>query len=216
MSLHRSSEALAQLDAPVVDFDRLGGVELVEDQALARPREDHLADLHRRQPVDVEVRQHPVVVVHVDVGDVLDVAVGVGASPRRDAPGLAAKYVVDDRQVVGGEIPDDVDVVLEEPEVDPDAVDVVEVAQLPVFHQLLDPADRVVEQVGMIHHQDPLLAGGQVDQHLGLVYGGRHRFLDENMQARLQTALCQREMRGHRRSNGYRLDGLFQQLLQRT
>src|SRR5512135_857409 len=31
-------EALAQLDAPVVDFDRLGGVELVEDQALARPR----------------------------------------------------------------------------------------------------------------------------------------------------------------------------------
>ena len=44
--------------------------------------------------------------------------------------GLAAQDVIDDREVVGREVPDHVDVVLEQPEVDPDAVDVVEISQL--------------------------------------------------------------------------------------
>ena len=89
-------QACTQVDPAVVDLDRLGRVQLVEDQALPRPGEDHLADLDRREPVDVEVGQQPIVVVDIDVGHIFHVRVGVGASPSRDAPRLAAQDVVDD------------------------------------------------------------------------------------------------------------------------
>ncbi len=63
-----------------------------------------------------------------------------------------------------GEIPDDVDVMLEESEVDSDAIDVVDLAQLAVFDQFLDFANGVIEKISMIHHQNPLAAVRQVDE----------------------------------------------------
>src|SRR5262249_8974244 len=129
------------LDAAVVELDRLGGVQLVEDQALARAGEDHLPDLDRRQPVDVEVGRQPLAVVDVDVGDVLDGRVGGGAPPGGDAPGRGPQDVVDDRQVVRRQVPDDVHVVLEQAEVNAHAVDVVQFAQLAAVDHLLDQAD---------------------------------------------------------------------------
>ena len=76
-------DAFAQFNSSVVDLDRLGRVQVVEDQALLRTGENHLPNLDRREPVDVEIGQQPVVVVDVDVGHVFHVGVGV-AQPQAE------------------------------------------------------------------------------------------------------------------------------------
>src|SRR6185503_17871962 len=110
--------ALGEVDPPPEHLYGLGGVEFVENNALARTGKNDLPHFHRRQPVDVERRHHLVAVVNVYVGDVLDVGVGVRAAPCRDAARGVPDDVVDDRQVVRRQVPDHVDVVLEQAEVD--------------------------------------------------------------------------------------------------
>src|SRR5947207_396863 len=79
-------------------------------------------------------------IIDVHIGNVLNVGIGVCTSPSRNAPGVAAQDVVDNRQVVRGQVPNHVHVVLEQPEVDPHAVHVVQVAELAAVHQLADLA----------------------------------------------------------------------------
>ena len=47
----------------------------------------------------------------------------------RHGPRRSAEQVIDDRQVVRGQIPEDVDIVLEQPEVDADAIEVEDITQ---------------------------------------------------------------------------------------
>src|SRR5262249_47527599 len=154
-------------------------------------------------------------VVQSDVRDVFNRWVSVSTAPGRYAPRVAAQDVIDDGQVVRGQVPDDVHVRLEQPQVDPDAVHVQQVAQLPAVHELPDPADRVGEQVGVIDHQHPAGPVGDVDQVLGLLHSCGQRLLDQDVQPGLQAAGGQREMRGHRGRDGNRVRFEVEQLVDR-
>ena len=63
------------------------------------------------------------------------------------------QHEVQDRQIVRGQIPEHVDVRLYEPEVDPDRVHVLDLADLAVTDELTDPLYRWRVAVGVIAHQ---------------------------------------------------------------
>ena len=86
------------------------------------------------------------------------------------------------------EVPDHVDVVLEEPEVDPHTVHVVELAQFAGVEDLLDAAHDVAEQIGMVDHQHTTVPGGQLDQCPSLGDARCQGLLDQDMQPSVQTA----------------------------
>jgi hypothetical protein len=94
--------------------------------------------------------------------------------------------VVEDRQVVRGEVPEHVDVPLHQPEVDPHRVEVVQVAEDAAVHQLADLGDRrrVAERVVAHEHQAP--GGRGVDQRLPLVERARERLLHQHVLAGLE------------------------------
>ncbi len=85
----------------------------------------------------------------------------MGGPCGRDRDRLLSKHVIHDREVVHGKIPQHVDISLEQAEVDPDRVVVVELAQVPAFHQLLDGlyGTRVDECVVDHQHESALLRG---------------------------------------------------------
>ena len=86
------------------------------------------------QPVDVHVCDRAARQLQRQVGHaVLAGTDRVGAvRGDGDRPQAVGKHVVQDRQVVRGEVPQHVDVALDEPEVDPHRVEELDVAERPV------------------------------------------------------------------------------------
>src|SRR5262249_42633675 len=106
----------------------------------------------RAEPVDVKRHQQALTVVQVQVSHVLNVVAGVAGADGRQAARQPAEQVIDDRQVVRGQVPENVDVLLEQPQVDADAVDVVDLAQLAGGDQLFHLADGGAVEEGVVHH----------------------------------------------------------------
>ena len=112
-----------QVDAAVVDAQPLLRVEVVPDEGALRAADHHLADLGRAEPVDVDVGDGAAGERHRQVADArLARAERIG-TVRRHRLGVqaAGKDEVEDRQVVGREVPEHVDVGLDQAEVDADA-----------------------------------------------------------------------------------------------
>ena len=93
---------------------------------------------------------------------------------------------VDDRQIVRRQIPDDADVVLEEPEVDPRGIVVIEVAENALVDELTNLSHGAGEQKRVVHHDPEILPLGQLDQLLRLVGGRGEGLLDEDVLPVLQ------------------------------
>ena len=111
-----------------------------------------------------------------------------------------------DREIVGCEVPHDAHVVLEEPQVDPRRVVVVEVTQHPLVDELTDLPHRAREQEGVVDHDPETLPLGQLDQLLGLSRGGGERLLHEDVLAVLQGGLRQVEVCADGRHHRDRVD----------
>jgi hypothetical protein len=95
------------------------------------------------EPAHVDVgRRLDVGVAQVQVGHVLEARVSVPRTDGLHARRLAAEDVVDDGDVVWSEVPDDVDVALVQPEVQPRRVDVVDPSEVTVLELLLELVDR--------------------------------------------------------------------------
>ncbi len=69
-----------------------------------------------------------------------------------------------DGDVVGSKIPDDIDIWLEKSQIQPDARDIENFAQITPFDDLLDLIDRCGVLKGVTHHEDFPLFFGQTDQ----------------------------------------------------
>src|SRR4029450_12912634 len=100
-------------------------------------------------------------------------------------------------EVVRRKVPDDADIVLKEPEIDPRRIVIIEAAQYSVVDELADFSHRPGEEEGVVDHDLQILPLGQLDQLLGLLDGGGERLLDENVLTVLEGGLCQLEMGGH-------------------
>ena len=92
-----------------------------------------------------------------------------------------------------GEIPDDADVVLEQPEIHTDRVVIVHLSET-AFDDLAHLPDGAGVHESMIHRENKPATRGFVDQPLCLVRGRRHRLLDENVLSRHQRFQSETKM----------------------
>ena len=156
-------------------------LDVVVHEHLPAAHERGLSDLVRVQPAHMDEGDDPVVEVQGEGGHVLDSASCSGPSPGSSPrPGIP-QDVDDDGYVVGGQIPDHVDVLLEEPQVDPGAAHVQNFPQFAALHDLLDLVHRGGVLKGVTHHEDPFFLFGQLDQFqtafLGMGQGLFHQYM---------------------------------------
>src|ERR1043166_5366094 len=188
-------------DALVVDANLLGRLDVVVDDHAAAAGDERAADFDGREPVEVEVGDQRVVEAELHVGDVLKARLDVATAGRHQRCGLAPDDVIHDGEVVRGQVPDDVHVVLEQAEVDAHRVEVEQVADLPRRDQLLDAAHRARVDEGVVNHQGEAARFGQRDQFFGLADAGREGLFDEDVLARFERGTGERVVRGDGRGD---------------
>ena len=120
--------------------------------------------------------------------------------------GIFVEQVVKDRQIVRREVPEHVDVGLEEAQVDAHRVVVAELAKFAGSQGLADTLNRAGEEIGMIDHQDHALAFGQVHQFFRFRDRRAHRLLDQDVLAGEDRLAGKIEMCGDRRGDEHSLD----------
>jgi len=98
-----------------------------------------------------------------------------------EAAGESSDEVVHDGEVMGSEVPDDVDIMLEQSEVDADAVDEVEISEFPLLQEFLHFPHGAAEEERMIDHEDAAGLFGGVDHGFGVGDVGSEWFFDEDM-----------------------------------
>src|SRR5207302_7466748 len=109
---------------------------IVVDDHLPVAADQGAAHLHRRQPVDMVVGEQ---VVREEAGQVRHVdglPGNVRGSGGGHGTGLLAEDVVHDGEIVDGQVPQHVDVVLKETEVHPHGVVVVKPSEVAAVDQL--------------------------------------------------------------------------------
>src|SRR5262249_40997589 len=144
---------LGNADAPVVNLDWFPEVKVVVNQSLFAAADDEVPHLDRAQPVDMKGSEQAVAEIQVEVSHVFLVGPGMTASHGRHAAGQAAQQKIDNGQIVRGQVPEHVDIVLQQAEVDADAVDIKDVAQLTGIDDLLDAPNRGTVNEGVVHHE---------------------------------------------------------------
>jgi len=138
-----------------------------------------------------------------NVSDILEFAPEMDGAVGRDSDRLVGDDIVHDGQVVGGQVPDDVDVVLEKPQVDPDRVVEQKFAQLAGIDDLLDFLHGAGEEECVVDHDLEALLGRELDELLGLGARRGERLLDEDMFAREERFLDHLVMGEDRSDDGH-------------
>ena len=186
---------------------------VVEDDHLLAADDGHPAHLVRVEPRQVHVRDLPAREAQVAEDDVLD-ARREEVAPVRDAlVRLLVEQVEDHREVVHAERPERVLVRPHDAEVLTVAVDAEHLAQLAEVDERLQLADaRVIEQE-MAGHQHEVALGRRRYELVDLGAPHRGRLLDEHMPARSERPPGQVVVRGHRRRDHHRVDGVVGQEL---
>ena len=133
---------VAEFYAFVVYFHLLADFQIVVHDHLAAAANQRPPKLDRRQPVHVHVRDGRILEKERQVGHVLRLAADMSSASGRHRAWLDRHHVVHDREIMDRQIPNDVDVGLEDTQVDPRAVDVEDLAQVPGLHQIADLVHR--------------------------------------------------------------------------
>src|SRR5579883_796100 len=124
--VNRLGATVAHRDAFVVKLDLFARLQIVVDDHLSAAADQRLANFDRREPVDVEVGDQRAVVKGGYVGDVFGGALHMTNAGGRNRDRELGQNVLHDREVMHGQIPDYVYVVLEESEIDADRIVVVD------------------------------------------------------------------------------------------
>jgi hypothetical protein len=138
----------------------------------------------------------------------VDVAVTADLDPNR----LFIDEIVDDRKIVRRQVPQDIDVWLEEPEVYAHRVVVANASQLSGSDDLRNMLNGAREKEGVIDHQRDAATGGERYQLLPLGYRSAHRLLDEHVLSGENCATCEVEMGRDRRGDRYGINILVEDL----
>lgn len=170
-------------DSAVIDFDFFVSVQIVVDESLLASADEEAADFDGAEPIDVEGGEESVSEVEVEVSDVFDAtgALCVAGTEGGEASGESADEEVDNGEVMRCEVPDDVDVMLEESEVNTNAVDVVDLTEVTGVDEGFDFSDGCSVNECVVNHQDSPGGFRGIDHVLSVCDGGRHGFFDEYM-----------------------------------
>ncbi len=171
------AEIGVEIDAFVVDADLLAGIGVVVNQHALTAAEQHLSDFDRREPVHMKVREETAVKVHRDVRHVFAIEAGEGGAVCGDRDGPGVDQVVHDRQIVRGQIPDDVAVLLEQSEIDANRVQIEQLAQLPRVDQPANGANGTSIDERVIDHQPDAALLGELAEKRGVRLMVDHTFV---------------------------------------
>src|SRR4030095_9257862 len=97
-------------DAAVVDLDALLRVEIVPDDHLLAAADGNAANLDGGQPAQIDVGNHARFVVRRHIGNVRQRRLHVTVPGGLDVNGLLAEQEIQDREVVRGQVPQDINV----------------------------------------------------------------------------------------------------------
>ena len=123
-----------------------------------------------------------------------------------DSLGFLVDEIVHDGQIMRREIPNHIDVVLEQAQIDPRGIVIVEIAQLTLIDQLADLLHRSGKEKRVVHHDLEVFLLGQFDQLFRLGGVGSKRLFEENVLAVFQGRLGQLEMRPDGSNDGHRIN----------
>ena len=112
-----------------------------------------------------------------------------------------------------GQVPDHVDVLLVEPQVDPRKAEVVQVAQMPRVDQLFHFHDRRAVDEGVAGHQLPVNHLGELDQLPRPGGRVRERLFDEHVFAVMQRLPGNLVVSGNRRGDQHRIHVRIEEIL---
>src|SRR5215472_4574014 len=167
-------------DALVVDFDFFVGFEIVPDKHFLFAANQCGAHFDGREPIDIDVSDDVLGEIDGDKGNVFD-AVEMLFAGSDDCFGLLVDQVVHDGKVVRGQVPDNVDVVLEKAKVYTQRIVVIQIAQFLSIHEFPDFLDGAGEEEGVVHHDLEVFLLGDFDQFLSLRDRASEGLLDEDM-----------------------------------
>ncbi len=102
--------------------------------------------------------------IECEIGNILLAVPEVARSRCHNACRNFAHKINHNRQIVRGKIPDHIDIVLKETEIDSHGIKIKEIAHDTVVDELLDPADRPGIEEGMVDHDLELFLFSQFDQ----------------------------------------------------
>src|SRR5688572_23198675 len=206
IEIHVLAEDGFFIDALVVNGDFVVGDVVVNDH-LAGTHDDHLAHFLRIQPAHMDVGHDLAGINDVEEDDVVDPRLHVVHALPENARGLEIPQpVLDDADVMRGEVPERVNIRADAAEVEALAVDVAHITKLPGVDHFLHVANGGVVNEGVARHHDEPPLYGLGAKFIDLDRAGGQRFLDEDVLARLQGATRELEMTCRRRGNDDRMN----------
>ncbi len=109
------------------------------------------------------------------------------------------------------QIPNDIDIMLEQAEIDSDRIVVIQIAQIAVIDELANLANGAGIDEGVIDMQNEIPHLGRRNQCFGFFCGFGQRFFDKNVLSRFQGFQCQPVVAGDRRRDGDGIDARIRQ-----
>src|SRR5204863_4055121 len=141
IEIHVFPQDRAAIDSLVVDSD-LVLRDVVVNHHFARADNDHLAHLLRVQPADMDVRNDLSGILKVKEDNVIDSFLHIGHALTADRNRFRiAQPILNDADVMRGEVPEGVNVGTNAPKIETLAVDIAELAELAGVDQFLGVTD---------------------------------------------------------------------------
>src|SRR5262249_26650617 len=159
--------AILDADSFVVNFDFFVRIKIVPHEHFLLATDEGRADFYRRQPIYVHMRNDVPREIKGDERHVL-MAVEMAFTGCNDSFWIVLDDVIHDGKIVGRQVPDDIDIVLEQAKVHAKGVVVVQISKGPVINELPDLPHSTGEQKSMVHHNLQAFALSQLNQFLRL------------------------------------------------
>ncbi len=195
-----------RLDPLVVDADLFRQRHVIVDGHLAIADHGDPADLGRIEPADVDLGAEPAVVLHLDISNVVHIGLHAGAPASAHRDRFAIEDIGQDRNVMGREIPDDVDLTLEQPEAQARRIDVVHATEFARLHDGFQSPDGGVVEEGVTGHQRHASGVRQRVEAHGVLQIGRQRLLHQDVLSRKDGVARDGVMRLDRSRHHHSLD----------
>src|SRR5580704_780184 len=184
----------AAIDSLVVDGDFILRDVIVNDH-LTRADNDHLSHLLRVQPADMNVRDDLSRILQIKEDNVIDSFLHVGHALTADRNRFPiAQPILNDADIVGGEVPKGVNVGTNAPKIQALAIDIAELAELAGVDQFLHVTDSRVIDESMARHHDKVPLTSASREIINLSDRSGERLLYENVFAGVEDLPGEGEM----------------------
>src|ERR1700674_539271 len=191
--------------ATVIDLYLFAGVGIViHDHALGAD-DRRAAHLLRRKPTDFDGCHHAAGELEPDERHIILVLLHTGTPEGTSPDGHFVKPMQQDRHIVDGQIPDDINIFLVQAQIHARQADVMDVSQRPILNEVLHHVYGWAVNKGMAGHERASLALRQFDEFFGKARAVGKWFFDHHMLAAEQSFAGEFEMGGDWGCNHYRV-----------